>query len=125
MPQGVNFNVTLENDKIKFDAYIAKQEFELKLEKVTNIYCYGEAEIQNIVGQSASGMILGGMIAGAAGAAIGGRVKTKQKQIVNCYVTITYEDKTIIINTHHYPSAKKFIDEFNKIKPLQHNTINL
>ena len=101
------------------------QKFELSLEKVTSVRQYNETEIENIVSQSAPGMIIGAAAFGVLGAMVGGRVKTKKKKVVKYYIVIKYDDKEIMVETEDYVNCMKFVRFFNDIKPQDNSVVTL
>lgn len=82
---------------------------------------------KKIIQQSAPGMVIGAVTFGVIGAMIGGRVKTKEKRVVNHFLIVNYQTdelKTIIIDvTKDWHNAAQLVDYFRKLNPsyLQSN----
>ena len=122
--QDSNVIMKLTDDKVLLIATFAKggnKEFEIDISKVTGIEYKTETEINNIISQSAPGMIIGAAAFGVLGAMIGGRVKTKQINTVSHFLIINYqsgEDKQIILQTNDGNGAKSISEHFRQLNPL-------
>lgn len=110
----------LTPEKLSFMT-ISKQEFEIDFSKVTLIDLKSDVEMEKLVQQSAPGMIIGAATFGLIGAMVGGRVKTKEKRIVNHFLIVNYQSdelKTIIIQTtKDWYNSASLVDSFKKLKP--------
>ena len=97
------------------------QEFEIDASKLTLVDLKSDVEMQQIIQQSAPGMIIGAVTFGVIGAMIGGRVKTKDKRTVNHFLLVSYQSdelKTIVIDaTKDWYKAANIVDYFRKLKP--------
>lgn len=97
------------------------QEFEIDISKLTLIDLKSDVEMEKIIQQSAPGMIIGAVTFGVIGAMIGGRVKTKEKRVVNHFLLISYQSdelKTIVIDaTKDWYNAAALVDYFRKLNP--------
>lgn len=103
LSEGSDLVVKLTDEGLTLIVAATKQEFEIDLSKLALIDYKNEVEIQQIVKQSAPGMIIGAATFGLLGAMVGGRVKTKEKKIETHFVIINYhsdEDKTIVLQTN-------------------------
>jgi hypothetical protein len=112
--------VKLTDEGLTLIVAATKQEFEIDLSKLTLIDYKNEVEMQQIVKQSAPGMIIGAATFGLLGAMVGGRVKTKEKKLETHFVIINYhsdEDKTIVLQTNDKIGAGQLVDYFQKLKP--------
>lgn len=83
IPAAVSVTANLYNERIDFIAATGRkaseyQHFNLELEKIQKVMVLNEQQIQQIVKQSAPGMIIGAAAFGLLGAMVGGRVQTKQ-----------------------------------------------
>ena len=103
------------------------QEFEINFSKLMMIDIKSDVEMEKIIQQSAPGMVIGAVTFGVIGAMIGGRVKTKEKRVVNHFLIINYQTdelKTIVIDvTKDWYNAAQLVDYFRKLNPsyLQSN----
>lgn len=134
LPEKTQLSINLFSDKIKivtnYGNNSANQTFELPLEKVTNAFILSEQQVQQIVSQSAPGMVIGAAAFGILGAMVGGRVKTKEKRTMHFFFGIDYtsngENCQVIIDVGEWSvQANKFIKELNKVKPLENTTVQL
>ncbi|MBS5822449.1 MAG: hypothetical protein KID00_01080 [Clostridium argentinense] len=115
-----NLIVKLTDNALTLIVAATKQEFEINISKLTLIDCKNEVEMQQIVKQSAPGMIIGAATFGLLGAMVGGRVKTKEKKIITHFIIINYysdEDKTIVLKTNDEIGAGQLVDFFKQLKP--------
>ena len=118
--EGSDLVVKLTDEGLTLIVASTKQEFEIDISKLTLIDNKNEVEMQQIVKQSAPGMIIGAATFGLLGAMVGGRVKTEEKKIVTHFVIINYnssEDKTIVLKTNDGIGAGQLVDLFRKFKP--------
>jgi hypothetical protein len=103
------------------------QEFEINFSKLMMIDIKSDVEMEKIIQQSAPGMVIGAVTFGVIGAMIGGRVKTKEKRVVNHFLIVNYQTdelKTIVIDvTKDWHNAAQLVDYFRKLNPsyLQSN----
>jgi len=112
--------VKLTDEGLTLIEAATKQEFEINISKLSLIDYKNEVEMQQIVKQSAPGMIIGAATFGLLGAMVGGRVKTKHKKIITHFVIINYqsdEEKTIVLTTNDGIGAGQLVDYFKKLKP--------
>jgi len=119
--QDTNLIMKLTADKLLFIVSTTKQEFEIDFSKLTAVEYKTETEMNNIISQSAPGMIIGAAAFGILGAMIGGRVKTKQVKTVSHFLIINYqsgEEKQIVLQTNDGNSAKQISEYFRQLKPL-------
>ena len=110
----------LTDESLTFIVVSTKQKFEIDMSKLTLIDQRNEVEMQQIIHQSAPGMIIGAATFGLLGAMVGGRVKTKEKKMVTHFIIINYhsdEDKTIVLKTNDGIDASNLVNLFKKIKP--------
>lgn len=99
-----------------------EQKFTLELDKVKNIRILNEAEVKQIIEQSAPGMLLGAAAFGVVGAMIGGRVKTKEQTVIKNLLVLDYvsgEEKQIVLDcTKDAPvNQAAFLKHFQELKP--------
>ncbi|MFZ2539808.1 MAG: hypothetical protein WAX04_13075 [Oscillospiraceae bacterium] len=120
LPENTDLIMKLTPEKLSFMT-ISKQEFEIDFSKVTLIDLKSDVEMEKLVQQSAPGMIIGAATFGLIGAMVGGRVKTKEKRIVNHFLIVNYQSdelKTIIIQTtKDWYNSASLVDSFKKLKP--------
>lgn len=119
--QGADLIMKLTTEKALFIASKTKQEFDIDFSKLLSVEYKSETEMNNIISQSAPGMIIGAAAFGVIGAMIGGRVKTKQVKTVNHFVIVNYqsgEQKQIVLQTNDGASAQAISEYFRKLKPL-------
>lgn len=116
--QGVNMIMKLTADKLLFIVSATKQEIEVDVSKLNGIEYKTETEMNNIISQSAPGMIIGAAAFGILGAMIGGRVKTKQVATVTHFVIVNYASGQIVLQTNDGDSARKISEYFRELKPL-------
>ncbi|MDE6030339.1 MAG: hypothetical protein K2G32_01800 [Oscillospiraceae bacterium] len=135
IPAAVAVTANLYNERVDLIAAAGKkrsecQYFNLDIEKIQKVIVLNEQQIQQIVTQSAPGMIIGAAAFGLLGAMVGGRVKTKEKTKLKFILLIEYisdsETKQILLNTGEDSSqAYTFANRFHKIKPQTNQTIQL
>lgn len=89
VPDGAFCVVLLCPDRYVFDR--DGNQFNLAFEKVSDVVCKTETEIQNNYVSSVGGAIAGAALFGPVGAAIGGRAKKKTDRIVHKYLIFAYE----------------------------------
>lgn len=112
--------VKLTDEGLNLIVVSPKQEFEINISKLTLIDTKDEVEMQQIIKQSAPGMIIGAATFGLLGAMVGGRVKTEEKKLVTHFIIINYhseEDKTIVLKTNDGNGAIQLVDYFKNLKP--------
>lgn len=101
------------------------QEFEINFSKLMMIDIKSDVEMEKIIQQSAPGMVIGAVTFGVIGAMIGGRVKTKEKRVVNHFLIVSYQSdemKTIVIDaTKDWYNAAALVDYFRKLNPTYAN----
>ncbi|MCH5205689.1 MAG: hypothetical protein J1F09_01965 [Oscillospiraceae bacterium] len=135
IPAQVQVVTKLFNEKIELEAFTGNkpsdhQRFNLDIEKVQKVTILDEKQMQQIVTQSAPGMIIGAAAFGLLGAMVGGRVKTKDKVKINRLLLIDYisneENKQILINVSDSGlQADAFANKFHNIKPQSNQPIQL
>lgn len=116
--QGSDVIVKLTADRLLFIVVTTKQEIEVDISKLTGIDYKTETEMNNIISQSAPGMIIGAAAFGILGAMVGGRVKTKQVTTVTHFVIVNYTSGQIVLQTNDGNSARKISEYFRQLKPL-------
>lgn len=110
--------VKLNDEVLNLMVVPTKQEFEINISKISSIESKTEVEIQQIISQSAPGMIIGAAAFGLLGAMVGGRVKSKEKKIMDHFIIIDYvsdEAKTIILKTNDGTGAKQLETYFKSL----------
>lgn len=116
-----NLMFKLSPEKLQIMQPTQKIEYSLLFDKISNILYFNETEVENIISQSAPGMIIGAATFGILGAMVGGRVKTKEKKTVNHFVLVQYssesERKEILIKTNDFWGAGKFVDYYKSLHP--------
>ena len=128
VPEGTFVQVVLTPEGLALNAVLqvggksVEQKYSLNLAQIKNIYVLSEAEVQQIITQSAPGMILGAAAFGIIGAMIGGRVKTKEKTITTNFLILDYfsgEEKQITLYcTKEIPANQAaFLKFFRVLKP--------
>ena len=122
--QGADVIMKLTTDKLLFIVSATKQEIEVDISKLTGIEYKTETEMNNIISQSAPGMIIGAAAFGILGAMVGGRIKTKQVTTVTHFIIVDYTSGQIVLQTNDGDSAKKMSEHFRQLKPLP-NKISL
>lgn len=90
LPEGTPCTVLLYSDRYEFNANGAQ--FNLSLDKVTDVCCKTDVDIQKQYVSSVGGAIGGAVLFGPIGAMIGGRAKQKKIKETNTYLIITYMD---------------------------------
>lgn len=128
------------NDRILFEA--SGTSYNLSFEKLTDIAIKTDSEIQTAISKqdqyvsSAGRAVAGYMLLGPLGAAIGGRARRKTvtnktiiSKSVEHYLIFTYVDdnevKCVAFEIFNTNDAKRFVDEFQKIKPAQAQSFDL
>lgn len=128
------------NDRILFEA--SGTSYNLSFEKLTDIAIKTDSEIQTAISKqdqyvsSAGRAVAGYMLLGPLGAAIGGRARKKTvtnktiiSKSVEHYLIFTYVDdnevKCVAFEIFNTNDAKRFVDEFQKIKPAQAQSFDL
>lgn len=119
VPSGSNSQIYYCDDKIVIDSN--NSSFIIDINKVQDISIKTDREIEKHIVSSTGRAIVGGMMFGIAGAAIGGRAKTKKTEIVTSNLIITYIDtneelKCIIFNALHTPKCHEMVKQFEKIE---------
>lgn len=134
VPQNTPITVYLESNGFQIQALTGKAKedwpkFELALEKVENVQIMNQMEIQQVIEQSAPGMIIGGAAFGLLGAMVGGRIKTKEKAKNHVIFIITYtsdERKQIILDiSSAVKDSERVLNRFKELKPVQTGSIQL
>lgn len=119
IPENLLCEVFSYPDLIEFKA--GSTNIKLARKKITDMCIKSDTEIQNQVVSSVGGAIAGGMMFGALGAIIGGRVKNKKVKTITQYLIITYtgeqgELKYIGFDIkNNPPSAVKLVKEFQDL----------
>lgn len=128
------------NDKIMFET--SGTSFNLSFEKLTDVATKTDSEIQTAISKqdqyvSSTGRAVAGyMLLGPLGAALGGRARKKTvtnqttiSKSVEHYLIFTYVDnnevKCIAFEIFATDDAQKFVQEFQKIKPVQTQSFDL
>lgn len=112
--QGASCTLTSEHNKITIEAQGTV--ISLDKSKITYIGCETNIEKYKQAVSSVGGAIAGGILLGGIGAAIGGRVKSKNFQSVRSYIVITYmsEDENVKYVIFDYNSqAQNLIKDFH------------
>lgn len=124
IPAQVRVVTRLFGEKIELEAFTGTnhQKFILDLEKIQRLSILNEKQINQIVTQSAPGMIIGAAAFGLLGAMVGGRVKTENRVSINSLLLIDYisdgENKQILINVSENSSkAGDLVSKFKRLKP--------
>ena len=98
-------------------------EYNLSLNKVQNVQLMNERQIQQVIQQSAPGMILGAAAFGVLGAIVGGRVK------ITTLLIIDYESngpKQIVLNvSDNLKDSEQVVNLFHSMKPVSNAPIEL
>ena len=104
-------------------------EYNLSLNKVQNVQLMNERQIQQVIQQSAPGMILGAAAFGVLGAIVGGRIKTKEKVKITTLLIIDYESngpKQIVLNvSDNLKDSEQVVNLFHSMKPVSNAPIGL
>ena len=128
------------NDKIMFET--SGTSFNLSFEKLTDVATKTDSEIQTAISKqdqyvSSTGRAVAGyMLLGPLGAALGGRARKKTvtnqttiSKSVEHYLIFTYVDnnevKCIAFEIFNTNNAQRFVEEFQKIKPVQTQSFDL
>lgn len=115
LPEGFNIKALIGKNKNDW------QTFELSIEKIERLHLINEKEIQQIIEQSAPGMILGAAAFGVLGAMVGGRTKTKEKVKIKTLFVIDYlsgEKKQIVLDvSNNLKDTERVIKRFHEMKP--------
>ncbi len=103
----------------RYDFVSGKMKFSLEKEKVTDVCCKTETEIQQQYVSSIGGAVGGAVLFGPIGAMIGGRAKKKTDKTMHLYLIITYmsdnEVKYIGFESKSVSSKiNKIVAEFNE-----------
>lgn len=134
IPVSVPVTVFLYENRIDLEAVTGtaspNQRFSLDIDKIQRVSLLNESQVQQIVKQSAPGMIVGAAAFGILGAMVGGRVKTKQTMVINSLLLIDYisdsESKQILLNvSNDVFQATSFVNKINKMNPRTNQTIQL
>jgi hypothetical protein len=116
--EGVLCTVSSYNDKITIEG--SGNKFNLDKNKLLDVTIKTNTEIEKSYISSAGGAVGGALLFGPLGAMIGGRTKTKESKIITSYLIFTYdkngETQYIAFNINTDFSARKFVDEFQKIE---------
>lgn len=119
IPQNTDLTIKLTPSELSIIGI--GQEFEINFSKLMMIDLKSDVEMEKIIQQSAPGMVIGAVAFGVIGAMIGGRVKTKEKRVVNHFLIVNYQTdelKTIIIEaTKDWHNAAQLVDYFRKLNP--------
>ncbi len=120
IPQSSDVSIKLTPDVLSING--SGQEFEINFSKLTLVDIKSDVEMEKIIKQSVPGMIIGAATFGIIGAMIGGRVKTKEKRVVNHFLLVSYQSddlKTIVIDaTKDWYNAAQMVDYFRKLNPI-------
>lgn len=128
------------NDKIIFET--SGTSYNLSFDKLTDIATKTDSEIQTAITKqdqyvsSAGRAVAGYMLLGPLGAALGGRArkktvtnKTTISKSIEHYLIFTYIDndevKCVAFEIFNTNNAKRFVDEFQKIKPATTQSFDL
>lgn len=127
VPEQTFVQVLLYPDQLKLNAVVKEikpvtKEFEISLEKISNIRILNQTEIHQVIKQSTPGMIIGAAAFGLIGAMIGGRVKTTEKSLLKNLLIINYtsnSEKQIILDCSQAVSSVQatFLKRFHELKP--------
>lgn len=134
IPASVPVAVFLYENRIDLEAVTGtaspNQKFSLDVDKIQRVSLLNESQVQQIIKQSAPGMIIGAAAFGILGAMVGGRVKTKQATVINQLLLIDYisngESKQILLNVSNDTfQATTFVSKINKMNPSTNQPIQL
>ena len=134
IPASVPVAVFLYENRIDLEAVTGtaspNQKFSLDVDKIQRVSLLNESQVQQIIKQSAPGMIIGAAAFGVLGAMVGGRVKTKQTTVINQLLLIDYisngESKQILLNVSNDTfQATTFVSKINKMNPSTNQPIQL
>lgn len=118
----------LFNNELIFEDMTSHEKFRLPIERLTYLGIETEKEFENIVKQSAPGMIVGAATFGIIGAMIGGRVKTKKKGTYVNYLLVSYmngnEKQSVLLSSEGFAS-RKIVNKFKELNQHQLKTTNL
>lgn len=127
LPDGTAVNVKLTPDVLTING--SSKEFNIDFSKLETLDIKSDVEMEQIIEQSAPGMIIGAAVFGVIGAMIGGRVKTKDKKQVNHFLIINYQSeelKTIILDvTVNWYKAAGMVDYYRKLNSSSTETISV
>lgn len=123
VPSGTNLMIKLDEQGLTITSPDFKDQYEITLNRIDKISLYSETQIEKVISQSAPGMIIGAAAFGVLGAMIGGRVKTKEKKIINYFLLIDFEGKQVVIRSTLPADAEKMIKLFEYLKPSPNSTI--
>ncbi len=133
-PENTTLTFKLFPEFIVFKALIGTNkenwpQYELAIDKIEKMQIFSHQQIQQVISQSAPGMILGAAAFGILGAMLGGRVKTKEKISIQQLLIIDYisnEKKQIAINvSQDLKGTQNLVNHFNQLKPYSTNPIQL
>ena len=121
IPDGAVCTVYVCPDRYIFDR--DGSQFNLTFEKVTDVVCKTETEIQNNYVSSIGGAVAGAALFGALGAIVGGRAKKKTDKIIHKYLIFAYvkDEKTDFITFDCTDSLKTevFVSAFKSYQQVQ------
>lgn len=134
VPVSVPVAVYLYENRVDLEAVTGtaspNQKFSLDINKIQRVSLLNESQIQQVIKQSAPGMIIGAAAFGVLGAMIGGRVKTKQTTVISHLLLIDYtsdgESKQILLNvSNDIFQATTFAKKVNSVNPHINQTVQL
>lgn len=134
VPASVPVAVYLYENRIDLEAVTRtaspNQKFSLDINKIQRVSLLNESQVQQVIKQSAPGMIIGAAAFGVLGAMIGGRVKTKQTTVISHLLLIDYtsdgESKQILLNvSNDIFQATTFAKKVNSVNPHINQTVQL
>lgn len=134
VPENTTITFQLLPELIKFKALTGTKkenwpQYELTIDKTEKMQIFDHRQIQQIISQSAPGMILGAAAFGVLGAMLGGKVKTKEKINIQQLLIIDYisnEKKQIILDvSQDLKGSQNLVEHFNQLKPSSFEPIQL
>lgn len=111
--------IDLTADGLEF--FSNHQVFNIPLSKIHSIDYKTGVSLEHMVGQSVAGIITGASLAGAAGAMVGGRVKTSKERVDYKLLVINYQSdgfKTIVFDADKdFMGTNALVKYFKQLKP--------
>lgn len=128
LPQNIAIKARLYKDTVLFKA--GKNKYELAVEKIQKAFVLTGLEVQQIIKQSAPGMVIGAAAFGILGAMVGGRVKTKEQLKTSYLLCINYnsngEEQQIILDVGFQKGgANDFARRISKANGISNDPIQL
>lgn len=125
--ENTDCNLYLCDDKIVIDGN--NMTFTLSKEKLIDVTVKSDVEIQKSYVSSLGGAVAGGLLFGAVGALIGGRIKEKRTRDIKNYLIFTYEKEgnpeSIAFNVTYNVKQWTFVKDFEKTSKKANKEIEL